>query len=87
MQSGSKTLLSAGMDLLTYISDPAKRAELAVACGTSPAYLYQLATGRRRPKARLAERIEEATSGEVCKIDLIFGPAPAQQGEERADAA
>lgn len=69
-------LLLAGMDLLTYISDPIAKVALAEACGTSPAYLYQLATGRRRPKANLAEKIEAATNGEVCKVELIFGPAP-----------
>lgn len=72
-------LLSAGMDLLTYISDLSQRAALAEACGTSPAYLYQLATGRRRPKALLAAKIEEATSGEVSKIDLIFGQRPPRE--------
>jgi len=67
------------MDLLTYISDMQRRAALAKACGTSPDYLWQIATGwkGRKPSARMAARIEAATEKlgpeKVRKEPLIFG--------------
>ena len=33
------------MDLLTFISDPGRKAALAARTGASPAYLWQIATG------------------------------------------
>lgn len=69
------------MDLQTYIADPARKAALALACGTTPQYLWQIATGWRGKRAghELAKRIEQATNGEVTRHDLrpdIFGLAP-----------
>lgn len=80
------------MDLLTYISDTRRRAALASACGTSPDYLWQIATRwkGRRGSPELAEKIEQATSRlgpeTVTKESVIFGP-PAAQGPENTDAA
>jgi hypothetical protein len=74
------------MDLRTYISDMQRRAALARACGTSPDYLWQIATRwkGRRPSAELALRIERETERlgpeKVPKEPLIFGVDP-QPGE------
>lgn len=70
------------MDLLTYISDMDRRAALAKECGTSPDYLWQVATrwNDRRGSPALAEKIETATAklgpATVTKESIIFGPAP-----------
>lgn len=67
------------MDLLTYISDMSRRVALADACGTSPEYLWQIATGWRgkRPSARLACAIERESARlgpeVVRKEPMIFG--------------
>lgn len=56
------------MDLLTFISDADRKAALAARTGTSPAYLWQIATGwtpkggrRKRPSIELALLIERET--------------------------
>ena len=76
------------MDLLTYISDMSRRAALAAACGTSPEYLWQIATGWRgkRPSPKLASAIERESRRlgpeEVPKEPMIFGhrgPSVAEQ--------
>ena len=54
-------LTSPAMELLPYIEDMDRRAALARAVKTSPAYLYQIATGRRRPSVPLAKAISVAT--------------------------
>lgn len=69
------------MDLKTYIADSATRRELAASCGTTPDYLWQVATGwrGRRASVDLAKKIEVATASVVTRHDLrpdIFGPAP-----------
>ena len=46
------------MDLLTYISDMGRRADLAQACESNPDYLWQIATGRRQAGIELAKAIE-----------------------------
>jgi len=67
------------MDLLTYISDMSRRAALAAACGTSPEYLWQIATGWRgkRPSPKLASAIERESTrlgpATVLKEPMIFG--------------
>jgi DNA-binding transcriptional regulator YdaS (Cro superfamily) len=68
------------MDLKTYISDMAIRRGLAADCGTTPDYLWQVATGwrGRRASVDLVKRIEAATGAAVTRHDLrpdIFGPA------------
>lgn len=74
------------MDLLTYIKDTERRAALAEECGTSPDYLWQIATrwNGRRGSPELAEKIERATAKLgpeiVTKESVIFGPAP-EKGE------
>jgi DNA-binding transcriptional regulator YdaS (Cro superfamily) len=51
------------MDLNTYISDTGRRSALAEAVGTSPDYLWQVATGwnGRKPGPDLAKAIERET--------------------------
>lgn len=78
------------MDLLTYISDMGRRVALAEACGTSPDYLWQIATRwkGRKPSPELATRIEAESERlgpeKVPKEPLIFGPAPDAQQSEAA---
>ncbi|WP_411851592.1 hypothetical protein ACLB90_03200 [Stenotrophomonas sp. LGBM10] len=68
------------MDLLTYIYDMNRRAALAGACGTSPEYLWQIATRWRgkRPSPELAASIERESGRlgpeQVPKEPMIFGP-------------
>jgi DNA-binding transcriptional regulator YdaS (Cro superfamily) len=52
------------MDLLTFISDAARKTVLADKLGASPGYLWQIATGWRGKRAspELARRIAEATA-------------------------
>lgn len=74
------------MDLLTYISDMGQRKTLAEKCGTSPEYLWQVATGwrDRKPSTDLAKKIEEATAGEVTRQELrpdVFGELADAQRE------
>lgn len=69
--------------LLKYISDPARRAELAKATESSPDYLWQVATGwnGKRASHDLAMRIEDGTKGAVtCEslrddVTWIRGPS------------
>lgn len=60
------------MDLETYIKDPARRLSLAKACGTSPNYLWQVATNwrDRKPGPALALCIHENTHGLIDKAQL-----------------
>lgn len=46
------------------------RKRLAKAVGVCPAYLYQIATGRRKPSPALAKRIAAATNGAVTLAEL-----------------
>jgi len=71
------------MDLLTYISEMPRRIALADACGTSPEYLWQIATRWRgkRPSPELAALIEQESDRlgpeKVAKEPMIFGAAAA----------
>lgn len=47
------------------------RKSLADAIGTAPDYLYQIATGRRRPRPAMALAIERETGGRVSRHDLL----------------
>jgi len=47
------------MDLFSYISDSSRRAALADSTKSSPDYLWQIATGRRRASPALAMLIAE----------------------------
>jgi DNA-binding transcriptional regulator YdaS (Cro superfamily) len=58
------------MDLLTYIADTARRRALATAVNSSPDYLWQVATGRRKASTDLAKAIDIATGGEVSRASL-----------------
>lgn len=67
------------MTLFEFISDMARRLELAAAVGYSSDYLWQVATGRRKASHKLARKIEAATHGQVTRFELrpdIFGTAP-----------
>lgn len=66
------------MTLIDYISDPLARRTLARQLGTSPDYLWQMATGwrgRRVPLERCPD-IESATAGAVrcedLRLDVIW---------------
>ncbi len=58
------------MQLLEYISEIPRREDLAIATESSPDYLWQIATGRRRASTQLAKSIEEHTRGKVPKWSL-----------------
>lgn len=60
------------MDLKTFIAESGARKTLADALGTSPDYLWQIATGWQGRKAspKLALAIEEATGGKVTRAEL-----------------
>lgn len=69
------------MDLRTYLNTLPRggQAALARAIGTSPVYLYQMATGRRPVAPTLCLAIQLATAGMVSVHELrpdIFGPSP-----------
>lgn len=89
------------MDLITFISDPARKAALAEKTGASPAYLWQVATGwtpkggrPKRASGELAAAIELATSemgpDVVTRQSLrpdIFGPLPVAQDQAEREVA
>lgn len=58
------------MNLLEYISDRIRRAKLAADTGSSPDYLWQVATGRRRASIELAKLIQRKTRGLVSRGSL-----------------
>lgn len=60
----SEALLSCAMDLTTYIADMGRRAALAQSLGSTPQYLWQIATGWRGKRAspELARKIAQATA-------------------------
>jgi DNA-binding transcriptional regulator YdaS (Cro superfamily) len=67
------------MDFAQYIriSNPRERQRLARTCGTTVAYLYQIAGHHRRAGVPLAMKLETATGGAVCRCTLrpdIFIP-------------
>lgn len=63
------------------IAAVAKKAEC------SPGTLYMIALGHKRPSAKLANRIEQATGGDVGRGVLrpdVFGPAPTKEARDAA---
>lgn len=55
-------------------------AEIAGRAGCSPATLYMIAGGHKKPSALLAGQIADATGGAVSRQDLrpdVFGPPSA----------
>lgn len=67
------------MDLNTYIADTNARRLLAEEVGSSPGYLWQIATAWRGKRASriMAIAIERATDGAVTRQELrpdIWGP-------------
>lgn len=60
-------LVSASMKLLDYLKalEAEDRASIAERCGTSVDYLFQIAYGKRTPKAALAVAIERESAGQV----------------------
>jgi DNA-binding transcriptional regulator YdaS (Cro superfamily) len=76
------------MDLSTYIANTEARQRLADDCGTTSAYLWQVATGWRGRKAGidLVKKIEAATAEAVTRHDLrpdVFGPAPTAPTDDK----
>jgi len=72
------------MDISTYYSNlpVGGRKALADALDVPPAFLYQIATGRRAVPPTLCRDVERATGGAVTRYDLrpdVFGPAPTEQ--------
>lgn len=75
------------MKLADYISDMARRAELARAVDSNPDYLWQVATDRRKASHTLARNIEAATHGQVTRFELrpdIFGAQPLELDRPKA---
>lgn len=75
------------MNLLDFIADPERKQKLATATESSPAYLYQVATGwnGKRASTDLAQAIERESAliGPECvpKESLrpdVWGEAPAE---------
>jgi DNA-binding transcriptional regulator YdaS (Cro superfamily) len=69
------------MDMRTYYDSlpVGGRRALADALEIAPAYLYQMASGRRTVSPKLCRSIERATNGVVTVHDLrpdVFGEAP-----------
>lgn len=58
------------MNLSELVSNMARRNSLAESVGVVPAYLWQIATDRRKASPRLALAIEQATGGVVTKESL-----------------
>jgi len=52
----------------------AEAAKVAKKAGTTLAYLKQLAYGQRTPRPKLAEALEQASGGEMTKLELLFPP-------------
>lgn len=80
--------------LVEYISDRERLAQLAIATGAAPQWLWQIANVWRgkRPSPNLANAIEFATKGVVKREDLlpdIFGkpqPEPGEPADKKAAA-
>ena len=51
-------------------ASPERRDEVARNAGTSPGYLWQLAGGHRKPTPEIAERLQEASGGEITIAGL-----------------
>lgn len=48
---------------------PADRRKIAARAGTSPAYVYQIETGRRRPSQKMLARLERAAAEEGIALN------------------
>jgi DNA-binding transcriptional regulator YdaS (Cro superfamily) len=71
-----------GMKLSDFL-EQADQSLLASKAGTSRAYLYQIATGRRQASPKLARKIHEATAGAVGLADLrpdVWGSSSEEEG-------
>lgn len=64
------------MDTISYIKKHGweKAEAVAEAAGTNRAYLSQIAHGHRRPSVELAERLVEASDGEMDLVSLLTHP-------------
>lgn len=58
------------MNLSELVSNMSRRNRLAQSVGVVPAYLWQIATDRRKASPKLAIAIEQATQGAVTKESL-----------------
>lgn len=65
-----------------------KNKHLADLFGVDQSYITYLLQGKRKPSPSLAERIEQATGGEVTRFELLYpdqtqsggDPAPSREG-------
>ncbi len=67
------------MEISDLATDMKARIRLAKKAETDQAYLWQIATGRRKASHKLCKRIEKATRNKITRHDLrpdIYGPAP-----------
>lgn len=72
--------------LRRYISDRDRLNALAMACGTKPIYLRQIACAHRRASPRLTQLIELHTHGAVSRGELrpdIYGEPIAQPNAQQ----
>ena len=69
------------MDAKTFLEVNGKAEAEAVAtrAGTNYAYFSQIAYGHRKPSARLAQALVDASDGRLDFKQLLLGPAPASQ--------
>jgi len=66
---GSVCYYSGGMELRIYLAVRGRTSALAEKLGVSPAYLYQMATGRRPVPPTVAPEIVKHTEGQVRQWD------------------
>jgi DNA-binding transcriptional regulator YdaS (Cro superfamily) len=52
-----------------------KQCELAIKLQTHPVYLNAILRGRATPSPKMALRIEEATGGDITRMELLY-PLP-----------
>ena len=64
--------------LKEYLQDH-KLKDVAAAASVSEPYLSQIANGHRRPSPPVADRVCEATNGQVTKMSLLY---PEQEAVE-----
>lgn len=64
------------MELKTYLKNKS-RVDFAQLIGTTKNYVNLLVCNQRRPSPELALRIEQATGGQVSRLELLY---PEKQG-------
>lgn len=72
------------MNLLEFISDSDRRAKLAADTQSSPDYLWQIATDRRKASPKLAQLIAEHSPVTKESLRPDIWPELAPRGKRRA---